>query len=438
MKILELARSIIEKYPLCNHCFGRQFALLLHGITNNDRGIYLKNCLMMEGHALFLEKNEKGVELLKVMVRNGNSEYALKILQNSFIEDIPSFEKCYLCGDKFNSIGQIAKLMDQKIQNITFSNFLVGTKIPIQIIEREDELRSRFCVKWGETIRNEFSRELGKELSKITQKEVEYKRPELVVMVNPYSEEITVQINPLFIYGRYRKLEPNIPQSTLVCSACGGKGCPKCEGLESSRNRSVEAFIAAPFLRSTGGNSEKFHAAGREGANTRVLGLGRPFVLEIKNPLRRELNLAEVSDAVREESGGKIEIGDLKYCLKEVVRRLKAQGHPKKTYRLEVLFENPLSEKDLEQLEDFVNIDSLKKTEVQISKGELNKQEKQIYDYKMNRLTKNSIEILVTSAGSQIIKELIGKKGEVESTLAQYVKNVICEIRLDIVDISWN
>ena len=392
----------------------------------------------MEAHALALEKNADGIELLRILTRKGLSEYASNSLQNLGVTDNLTMEKCYLCDGKFNFISHFVEIINQKIQGISFNSYLVGIKIPSQILEREDELRSQFGVKWGETIRNEFSREIGKEFSKDTKKEVDYKRPDLVVTINPFTEEISFQINPIFVYGRYRKLEAGIPQSKMICMACGGKGCPKCKGLEKIYGKSVEEFISTPFLKASGGNDEKFHAAGREGADTRILGSGRPFVLEIKNPVRRDIDLIEIAVTIKNESEGKIEVDDLKFCLKETVRTLKAHRQLKKTYRLEVLFENPLSEDELKQLEEqVVNYNLPEKSGIQTDKGLVVKQEKQIYESKVNRLTQNSVEIIITSMGGQYIKELIGKKGEVESTLSQFIKNPIKKMGFDIVDISW-
>ncbi|PIU59874.1 tRNA pseudouridine(54/55) synthase Pus10, partial [Candidatus Bathyarchaeota archaeon CG07_land_8_20_14_0_80_47_9] len=45
MDILEKALRMLEKHPLCDHCLGRQFALLGHGMGNDDRGKAIKSVL---------------------------------------------------------------------------------------------------------------------------------------------------------------------------------------------------------------------------------------------------------------------------------------------------------------------------------------------------------------------------------------------------------
>ena len=42
MDVLEKAFELLSKYPLCDHCLGRQFALLGYSMENNVRGSALK------------------------------------------------------------------------------------------------------------------------------------------------------------------------------------------------------------------------------------------------------------------------------------------------------------------------------------------------------------------------------------------------------------
>jgi tRNA pseudouridine synthase 10 len=53
MDVLEKALEMLSKYPLCDHCLGRQFALLGYSIENNARGKALKLSLTLQASALF-------------------------------------------------------------------------------------------------------------------------------------------------------------------------------------------------------------------------------------------------------------------------------------------------------------------------------------------------------------------------------------------------
>lgn len=48
MDVLEKTVQMLEAYPLCDHCLGRQFALLGRGLENDRRGQALKLSLMLQ------------------------------------------------------------------------------------------------------------------------------------------------------------------------------------------------------------------------------------------------------------------------------------------------------------------------------------------------------------------------------------------------------
>jgi tRNA pseudouridine synthase 10 len=59
MEILEKALEMLEKYPLCDHCLGRQFALLGQNIENDERGRALKLTLTLKAHMLLSQRVRK-------------------------------------------------------------------------------------------------------------------------------------------------------------------------------------------------------------------------------------------------------------------------------------------------------------------------------------------------------------------------------------------
>ena len=94
---------------------------------------------------------------------------------------------------------------------------------PPKVEEREDEFKAAVNIGYGESIKHEFGRLLGKALAKRTGKEADYLKPDIVVVFNPFLEKVRVQVNPLFVAGRYRKLVRTIPQSKWFCSNCRGQ-----------------------------------------------------------------------------------------------------------------------------------------------------------------------------------------------------------------------
>ncbi len=82
MDILKKAFEILSKYPLCDHCLGRQFALLGYCMENNVRGQALKVSLILQANDLVAEKNVEGVKRLKVLSTNGFSREAQETLKH--------------------------------------------------------------------------------------------------------------------------------------------------------------------------------------------------------------------------------------------------------------------------------------------------------------------------------------------------------------------
>src|SRR4030067_3719368 len=102
LSILEAAMEMLEKHPLCNHCLGRQFAMLGRGIDNGDRGKALKLSLTMQASALTLAKNSKGSQQLRVLASNGfsgNAEETLRQYGKRAPRTKP--DKCFLLQNKF-------------------------------------------------------------------------------------------------------------------------------------------------------------------------------------------------------------------------------------------------------------------------------------------------------------------------------------------------
>src|SRR3990172_7559517 len=179
MSILETAMEMLEKHPLCNHCLGRQFAMLGRGIDNGDRGKALKLTLTLQASALHLEKNAEGLARLKALVINGFSTEAEETLRQ-MKKRIPKRQltPCYLCEDKFQSLDKLMHKALNETAYYEYTTFLVGIELPFAVEEREDEFKAEFSVGYGESIRHEFGRLLGKGIEEQTGKTVEYRRPD--------------------------------------------------------------------------------------------------------------------------------------------------------------------------------------------------------------------------------------------------------------------
>ena len=111
MDVLEKAFEILSKYPLCDHCLGRQFALLGYSMENNVRGQALKVSLTMQANDLVTEKNVEGIKRLKVLATNGFSREAQETLKhlNKRLPKKETDDKCSLCEGKFELVDSLTQ-----------------------------------------------------------------------------------------------------------------------------------------------------------------------------------------------------------------------------------------------------------------------------------------------------------------------------------------
>jgi tRNA pseudouridine synthase 10 len=437
MEILEKSLEMLEKYPLCSNCLGRQFALLGCGLENQTRGEAIKLILTMKAHQMTLANEEASVALLRTLATNASFSIAAQTLQTAK-KRASKPKQCCLCQGKIGLASELAKDAAKMLQDYEYSTFLVGVKLPTEVEEREDELRAEFDLKFSENMRNEFSRIIGKAISDLNGKTAEFKRPDIAILINPFTKEISLQVNPLHITGRYRKLTRGVSQSRWICHTCGGRGCEKCNWTGKMYAESVEDFIAEPTLKMTKGQAAVFHGAGREDIDARMLGSGRPFVIEIKTPKNRFINLEKLEKTINKDAEGKVEVHGLRFANKELVRHLKKAEYSQKAYRVTVEFNRSVSDKELTRLES-----SLKGIIInqQTPKRVLHRRadrlrEKYIYKAQVKRLTPNRARLNVTCQGGLYVKELVtGDEGRTKPSVAEILGTEAVPLELDVLKV---
>ena len=437
MSILEKSAKILADHSLCDNCLGRQFALLGYGIENETRGKTIKLLLTMKGHQLILSKDDTGMALLKIVAANGSFSMAQEILRR-FKKRAKAQKTCFLCENKFENIYSLADKARRKLNDYEYSTFLTGIELPLEVAEREDEFKAHLSVTHGESMKNQFSHDIGKRISEITNKEVDYETPDIVVLVNPFSNRIKLQINPFYIAGRYRKLVRGIPQSRWLCNECRGNGCESCSWTGKKYQESIEELIGIPILDLTEGEEIAFHGAGREDVDARMLGSGRPFVLEIKKPKRRFINLAALEKAINKRAQGKIEVNTLCFADKKVVRQFKKAEAAEKIYHMIIEFERAVSDEELKKIETVlskVTIQQQTPKRVLHRRANLTR-EKYIYKTEVKRLSYNRAEIQIHCQGGLYVKELVtGDEGRTNPSITNILNSNVTPLQLDVLSV---
>ena len=324
MNILEKACKILEQ-PVCDHCLGRQFGQLLSGTDNEERGQTLRKLIAMSIDREKLSEEDKRIDISNFC---GIDFHYIK-------DKLPEKKTCSVCNGIFERIDKIVTNIEKISKGLEFRTFLIGTKVSSQLLSNEENLWESVGIDWAEQIKAELNREIGRRVESRLKKKFDPKNPEVVFLVDISTEKISVSINPLFTYGEYQKLVRGIPQTKWP----SGK-----------YKISVEQIIAKPFMKSTKGATHAFHGLGREDIDAKCLAW-RPFVLEIKEPKLRNIDLKKMEKLVNKDRRVNVRglrtssMNDLKR--KRAVKEIRAKIINSKTLELFVTTEAGLYIKEL-------------------------------------------------------------------------------------------
>lgn len=407
MKFTERIEEIF-KQPICDNCAGRNFAQLLSGYSNKERGRILRTVMTMT-----LDSGEK-------IDCNLNNFYGFKFRFNKDLAKLKlKKEKCSVCDDLFNNLDKIAEKIEKKLKGIDFETFLVGTRPSKELIKREEEFWERVGIEFCEPIKSEINREIGKILEKRLNKKAELKKPDISVLIDLENNKIGVKINPLYIFGFYKKLVRGIPQCRW--------------GTPGKYKTSVQEIIAKPIMKVIKGKDHLFHGAGREDVSARCLDW-RAFVIEILSPKIRKIDLKRVEREIKKTK--KIEVKGLKFSDMSVVRKIK-KAIPEKTYRTLVKIDKPISRKELKKLNTLKGtIEQRTPKRVLHRRADLlRRREVKSIKYKMK--DKKTLELEVKGSSGLYIKELIsGDEGRTKPSVAELLnRKAVCK-ELDVIKIE--
>ncbi|MFX0002096.1 MAG: tRNA pseudouridine(54/55) synthase Pus10 [Candidatus Hodarchaeota archaeon] len=449
--IFDKVLEIYQKYYICIHCLGRMFSLLASNTTNQERGNSLLLSLTMENHRNYISGNQlkqkEAITNLKVLAINAYYKPAQKVLENEGIEYVKanSNQICYLCNNIFSNIGNYTHEAIRLLESIEFENFLIGSKPSSQIVNREDKFKSEFNLLEAESFKSHFNRVLGKQLLSILNKTPEFSKPDLLIIYSLDYEEFSIELvlRSIFIYGKYKKLIRGIPQTHWFCKKCMGIGCESCNYTGKQYLISVEELISPEFIDASKATDLKFHGAGREDIDVRMLGSGRPFIIELRNPKIRSLNLNKIQKKVNKQNKKKIGIYNLKYSNKKEVIKLKKEAkNTEKTYKAIVKSEQRLNEEEFHKKvnllkEVFENKQIYQRTPYRVSHRRTDKvREKKIYHIEGKYIKSNLFEFKIKTQGGTYIKELINSDdGRTSPSFSEVFKTPLDCIELDVIEI---
>ncbi len=403
-EVLEQALKAQDR-DLCDHCLGRLFAHVGTGTTNLKRGEELRALID-------LERSAQGLQGMK-------------------------HERCWLCDEIFDQVPRFAEAAAEKLQEVQFDNFLVGTRVDPVLQAREEELWSVVGQEHAEPIKSELNREIGKAVYAINGKDVEFKNPQVVALVDTRFAHVELDVAPLFFYGRYRKLSREIPQTKWPCRVCQGKGCQRCGDTGKMYATSVQEQVGDIILPYAKAREHFFHGMGREDIDALMLGNGRPFVIEISHPVVRDLDLAAIGQEINDKGKGLVEVEGLRPSTREEVRKVK-DATPDKEYRVQVSIHGKVNKERVnEVLRTFNRTRIVQRTPVRVSHRRADlKRERYIVYVVLEELQDDRMTLRLRTESGTYVKEFVhGDEGRTEPNLSEML-GVPCTVdALDVIGI---
>lgn len=404
MELTELYQKVLEYGPICDHCLGRFVAKRSFGLSNDMRGKAIRI-------AASLEMNEP---------------YK------------PETEPCWICNNFFDQTDLWAERVIAALDGIECRTFLIGSRVPPLIAEAEEMIWSDLSLQDPEPLKSEINREVGKAVSARNGLQVELKTPDVVVVLDIHNEIADVQIRPVFLYGRYFKYERGIPQTHWYCRACRGAGCEVCNGTGKQYADSVEELIGRPLCRIFEGTASTLHGAGREDIDAVMIGSGRPFIIEISEPRRRQAELVFLEEEINREAEGRVSVKGLRWTERSEVETLKThKGHKK--YRILVDIDGSIPEETLSAAADQLKGATIhQRTPVRVAHRRADKvRERVVLDFRCAGKEEKLFTFEVSGEAGLYIKELIsGDQGRTTPSLSEILGTPARVVQLDVVDVQ--
>mgnify|MGYP006288681263 FL=1 len=373
---------LLQSYRLCDHCIGRL-------------------CTHRKEDELFQQAGKR--------VREKYTTFS-KTLENN----------CELCNGLFEELPEFYQIAFDSVKDYEFNTFLIGCKIDEDISKRENQIIEEFNLEDTASVKQEINEYIGIRLEEEIEKTVSFKHPDIMIILNTQFNVVSLQIKPLYLFGRYNKFQRGIPQTKWFCRQCHGKGCRYCKYTGKLYEDSVEEFIAKPVVKASQAEDEAFHGAGREDIDVRMLGDGRPFVLEVKNPKKRTLDLYTLTKQIKTESNDAVAVNSFKYTKSSDIARIK-EAHFQKVYVVKIHASVPIQKEKLKKVAESLQGTTInQQTPTRVAKRRAKKvRKRQIYRCNVLEVDEDRASIEIESESGTYIKELItGDNGKTQPNLS--------------------
>jgi tRNA pseudouridine(54/55) synthase len=241
--------------------------------------------------------------------------------------------------------------------------------------------------------------------------------------------EASVKRAAIFLLGRYNKFMRGVSQSPWL--------------IENNRigATSVEEVVGNPIQKLFCATEYKFHSAGREDIDVRMLGKGRPFILELLDAKRRNIPDKDIDDAeaVLNASQDMVKISCLHLSNKAMMATLHAYSENKrKTYACVVWTSRRLTAEDIEKVNGVKDLEIQQMTPVRVlHRRTLLTRSRMIHAIKCVQLNPHYfIVYLDTSAGTYVKEFIHGDFGRTSPNFGSLTNCTADILQLDVTELE--
>ncbi|KAJ3680458.1 hypothetical protein LUZ60_016736 [Juncus effusus] len=249
----------------------------------------------------------------------------------------------------------------------------------------------------------------------------------------PCELSITCSRTPVYIGGRYLKYSRNVSQSRWIIDD------------ERMGESSVEELIGEKVLLECKGDTYKFHSAGREDIDVRMLGSGRPFLIEVSNAriVPSVLQVEKIAENINNSAKKLVGVRNLKLVGSEAWAMMReGESEKQKQYAAVVWISRSLSDADVAHLTSLKDLEILQKTPIRVlhrrSPLERNKIIHWMKVEKISDSTQYFLLHLCTQAGTYIKEFVHGDLGRTTPSIGSMLGCGAEILQLDVTDVKMD
>ncbi|XP_006652642.2 tRNA pseudouridine synthase Pus10 [Oryza brachyantha] len=252
-------------------------------------------------------------------------------------------------------------------------------------------------------------------------------------VLKPCHLVISCQRSPIYIGGRYLKLSRNVSQSCWIIDD------------ERMGEASVEEIIGENVCAICKGDGYKFHAAGREDIDVRMLGSGRPFLVEVLNvrSIPSATEVQQIADKINNSEKKHVRVINLKLVGSEIWTMMReGEAEKQKQYAALIWTSRPLTDDDLHNISLVKDMEIVQKTPIRVLHRRSPLERKRIIHWmEIEKIAGRSNYYLLhlcTQAGTYIKEFVHGDLGRTHPSFGVMLSCRAEILQLDVTDVKMD